>query len=112
MMDDGLATYGGLMARQPCYQGTHYLVTPTGFMVPAPPVQQPHPPMRVPSAARVGARVSHRSSGQHGGQGWIPQVVDGDRCGRPVAEELSSLTDQIGRIPEDAGLSLEPFFVC
>jgi alkanesulfonate monooxygenase SsuD/methylene tetrahydromethanopterin reductase-like flavin-dependent oxidoreductase (luciferase family) len=113
-MDEGLAIYAGLMAGQPfSHRGKHYTVTPTEFMLPAPPVQQPHPPVWVVGAAKVGARRQPSLERAARWQGWLPQVVDGDWAGKPRSpEELASLTDQVRRIREDAGLSMEHFDVC
>lgn len=113
-MDEGLAIYAGLMAGQPfAYQGRHYTVTPTGFMVPAPPVQRPHPPVWVVGAAKVGAARQPSLERAARWQGWLPQVVDGDWRGSPRSpEELSSLTAQVRRMREDEGLSWEHFDIC
>jgi alkanesulfonate monooxygenase SsuD/methylene tetrahydromethanopterin reductase-like flavin-dependent oxidoreductase (luciferase family) len=55
-LDECLAIYAGLMRGQPFeYTGRHYQARPTDFMVPAPPVQTPRPPVWV-----VGAEVSGR----------------------------------------------------
>ncbi len=55
LLDEGLDVYAGLMRGQPFrYDGRHYRVRPTEFMVPDPPVQQPHPPVWVVGAARTG----------------------------------------------------------
>jgi alkanesulfonate monooxygenase SsuD/methylene tetrahydromethanopterin reductase-like flavin-dependent oxidoreductase (luciferase family) len=113
-MDEGLAIYAGLMAGQPfSYEGKHYTVTPTQFMLPAPPVQQPHPPVWVVGAGKVGAARQPSLERAARWQGWLPQVVDGDWRGKPRSpEELSSLTGQVRRMREDAGLSMEDFDVC
>jgi alkanesulfonate monooxygenase SsuD/methylene tetrahydromethanopterin reductase-like flavin-dependent oxidoreductase (luciferase family) len=113
-MDEGLAIYAGLMAGQPfSYRGKHYTVTPTGFMLPAPPVQRPHPPVWVVGAAKIGAARHPSLERAARWQGWLPQVVDGDWRGKPRSpEELSSLTGQVRRMREDAGLSMEDFDVC
>ena len=53
LLDEGLAIYAGLMHGQPFeYDGRHYQVQPTDFMLPDPPIQQPHPPVWVVGAAR------------------------------------------------------------
>lgn len=113
-MDEGLAIYAGLMAGQPfSYEGTHYTVSPTEFMLPAPPVQQPHPPVWVVGAAKVGASRQPSLERAARWQGWLPQVVDGDWRGKPRSpEELSSLADQVRLTREDAGLSMEHFDIC
>jgi alkanesulfonate monooxygenase SsuD/methylene tetrahydromethanopterin reductase-like flavin-dependent oxidoreductase (luciferase family) len=113
-LDEGLAIYTGLMAGQPfSYKGKHYTVLPTEFMLPAPPVQRPHPPVWVVGAAKVGAARQPSLERAARWEGWLPQVVDGDWRGKPRSpEELSSMTDQVRRIREDAGLSMEPFDIC
>ena len=113
-MDEGLAIYAGLMAGQPfSYKGTHYTVKPTEFMLPAPPVQQPHPPVWVVGASKVGAARQPSLERAARWQGWLPQVVDGDWRGKPRSpEELSGLTVQVRRMREDAGLSMEQFDIC
>ncbi|MEP7035238.1 MAG: LLM class flavin-dependent oxidoreductase [Actinomycetota bacterium] len=113
-MDEGLAIYAGLMAGQPfSYAGKHYQVTPTDFMLPAAPVQQPHPPVWVVGAAKVGAPRQPSLERAARWQGWLPQVVDGDWRGRPRSpDELASLTGQVLRIREDSGLPREHFDIC
>ena len=113
-MDEGLTIYAGLMAGQPfSHEGRHYTVTPTNFMLPAPPVQQPHPPVWVVGAAKVGAARQPSLERAARWQGWLPQVVDGDWRGSPRSpEELASLTGEVRRMREDAGLSMEHFDVC
>jgi len=110
-MDEGLAIYAGLMAGQPfSYKGKHYTVSPTQFMLPAPPVQQPHPPVWVVGAAKIGATRQPSLERAARWQGWLPQVVDGTWRGGPRSpEELSSLTGQVRRMREDAGLSVDQF---
>jgi len=113
-MDEGLAIYAGLMTGQPySYSGKHYTVRPTEFMLPAPPVQRPHPPVWVVGAVKVGASRQPSLERAARWQGWLPQVVDGDWRGRPRSpEELSSLAERIGRMRGDAGHSLADFDIC
>ena len=69
-MDEGLAIYAGLMAGQPfSFEGKHYTVKPTEFMLPAPTVQQPHPPVWVVGAAegRRNASAVARAGGTMAG---------------------------------------------
>ncbi len=55
LLDEGLDVYAGLMHGQPFgYDGRHYQVQPTDFMLPDPPVQRPHPPVWVVGAVRQG----------------------------------------------------------
>jgi alkanesulfonate monooxygenase SsuD/methylene tetrahydromethanopterin reductase-like flavin-dependent oxidoreductase (luciferase family) len=113
-LDEGLAIYAGLMAGQPfSFQGRHYTVTPTDFMLPAPPVQAPHPPVWVVGAAKIGATRQPSLERAARWQGWLPQVVDGDWRGGPRSpEELASLAEQVRLIREDAGLSMKAFDIC
>ena len=51
LLDEGLDVLTGLWKGQPyAYEGKHYHVKPTDFMVPAPPVQQPRIPIWVVGA--------------------------------------------------------------
>jgi alkanesulfonate monooxygenase SsuD/methylene tetrahydromethanopterin reductase-like flavin-dependent oxidoreductase (luciferase family) len=75
LLDEGLAVVRGLLGGQPfSHDGKHYRVTPTDFMLPPPPVQQPHPPIWVvggwpaPKSMRRAARAD----------GWLPNLVTKD----------------------------------
>lgn len=76
-LDESLAVYAGLLAGQPfSYEGTYYSAKPTGFNLPDPPVQRPHPPVWV-----VGAYASDRQRQPSldraaRWEGLLPQVVD------------------------------------
>jgi alkanesulfonate monooxygenase SsuD/methylene tetrahydromethanopterin reductase-like flavin-dependent oxidoreductase (luciferase family) len=51
LMDEGLDILTGLWGGQPfSYEGTHYKIKPTEFMIPSPPVQQPRIPIWVVGA--------------------------------------------------------------
>jgi len=51
LLDEGLDILTGLWRGQPfSYEGTHYKIQPTAFMVPPPPVQQPRIPIWVVGA--------------------------------------------------------------
>jgi len=51
LMDEGLDILTGLWRGQPfSYEGTHYTIKPTEFMVPPPPIQQPRIPIWVVGA--------------------------------------------------------------
>jgi alkanesulfonate monooxygenase SsuD/methylene tetrahydromethanopterin reductase-like flavin-dependent oxidoreductase (luciferase family) len=79
LLDEGLDVYAGLMHGQPfSYDGAHYQVRPTDFMVPDPPVQQPHPPVWVVGAARAtpGGLVSTPSLERAARwEGLLPNVI-------------------------------------
>jgi hypothetical protein len=109
LLDEGLAVYAGLMHGQPFeYAGRHYQVQPTDFMLPEPPVQQPHPPVWVVGAARVGPDgiVSNRSLERAARwDGLLPYVIDvsspGD-TGSPA--RLAELVGVVRGLREAAGL--------
>ena len=80
-------------------RGRTNTVTTTGFMLPAPSVQQPYPPEWVAGAAKVGAARQPSLERATRWQGWLPLVVDSDWCDRPQSpEELSGLTNQVRRM--------------
>jgi alkanesulfonate monooxygenase SsuD/methylene tetrahydromethanopterin reductase-like flavin-dependent oxidoreductase (luciferase family) len=72
LLDEGLDVITGLWAGQPfSYQGRHYAVRPTQFMLPPPPVQQP----RIPVWA-VGAWPRPRSMRRAARwDGWLPNYL-------------------------------------
>src|SRR6266536_393480 len=81
LLDEGLDVLTGLWAGQPfSYEGTHYRVAPTDFMLPPPPVQRPRIPIWVvggwpaPKSMRRAARYD----------GWLPNMVAWR--GRPAPE--------------------------
>lgn len=76
LLDEGLAILDGLWRGQPfAYDGAHYTVRPTDFMVP-PPVQRPRVPVWV-----VGGWPAPRSMRRAARwDGWLPNLV-GPRAG-------------------------------
>jgi alkanesulfonate monooxygenase SsuD/methylene tetrahydromethanopterin reductase-like flavin-dependent oxidoreductase (luciferase family) len=72
LMDEGLDVLTGLWAGQPfSYQGRHYTVRPTEFMLPPPPVQRPRIPVWV-----VGAWPRPRSMRRAARwDGWLPSFL-------------------------------------
>jgi hypothetical protein len=100
LLDEGLDVYAGLMHGQPFhYEGRHYRVRPTDFMLPDPPVQQPHPPVWVVGAARVSpAGLLSTPSLERASrwEGLLPNVIGesgpGDSGSPDSLAELVSLT--------------------
>jgi hypothetical protein len=100
LLDEGLDVYAGLMHGQPFhYEGRHYRVRPTDFMLPDPPVQQPHPPVWVVGAARVSpAGLLSTPSLERASrwEGLLPNVIGesgpGDTGSPDSLAELVSLT--------------------
>jgi alkanesulfonate monooxygenase SsuD/methylene tetrahydromethanopterin reductase-like flavin-dependent oxidoreductase (luciferase family) len=100
LLDEGLDIYAGLMHGQPfSYDGAHYRVRPTDFMVPDPPVQQPHPPVWVVGAARAtpAGLVSTPSLERAARwEGLLPNVIGesgpGDTGSPDTLAELVALT--------------------
>jgi alkanesulfonate monooxygenase SsuD/methylene tetrahydromethanopterin reductase-like flavin-dependent oxidoreductase (luciferase family) len=92
LFDEGLAVLTGLWAGQPfSYDGKHYSVRPTDFVVPAPPVQRPRIPIWV-----VGAWPRPRSMRRAAAwDGWLPNFVpaagDPGRDG-PLEDDQASMT--------------------
>lgn len=78
LLDEGLDILTGLWRGQPfSYQGKHYTVKPTDFMLPPHPVQQPRIPIWV-----VGAWPSEKSMQRAARfDGLLPSVVEKDRSG-------------------------------
>lgn len=114
-LDEALAVYDGLMRGQPfAYDGRHYPVSPTDFMLPDPPVQRPRPPVWV-----VGARVLGRSrqpSLERAARwdGLLPQIVDPSGDGPRHVQSLDEFFDfveQVRRLRTDAGLGLDGYDV-
>ena len=98
LLDEGLAVYAGLMRGQPfSFDGRHYQVRPTDFMVPDPPVQQPHPPVWVVGAARTSASglVSTPSLERAARwEGLLPNVIGESGAGR---RRLAGASGRAGR---------------
>jgi alkanesulfonate monooxygenase SsuD/methylene tetrahydromethanopterin reductase-like flavin-dependent oxidoreductase (luciferase family) len=113
-LEESLDIYAGLMHGQPfTYQGRHYTVGATEFFVPEPPVQQPHPPVWLVGAGKVGASVQPSLERAARWEGWLPQVVDGDFRGKPRSpEELAGLTADVRAFREAAGLDPVLIDVC
>jgi alkanesulfonate monooxygenase SsuD/methylene tetrahydromethanopterin reductase-like flavin-dependent oxidoreductase (luciferase family) len=116
LLDEGLDVYAGLMHGQPFhYDGEHYQVRPTDFMVPDPPVQQPHPPVWVVGAARTGPHglVSTPSLERAARwEGLVPNVIGDDGAadaGSP--DTLAELVALARAHRQAAGLSWDGYDV-
>ncbi|MFV9506858.1 MAG: LLM class flavin-dependent oxidoreductase [Oscillochloridaceae bacterium umkhey_bin13] len=93
LLDEGLAIMTGLWAGQPfSFTGKHYTVHPTEFMVPPPPVQQPHIPIWV-----VGAWPSPKSMVRAACyDGIIPSVVPpGEPARQATPAEVQAIKAQV-----------------
>jgi hypothetical protein len=109
-LDECLAIYAGLMDGQPfSYDGRHYRVRPTDFLLPDPPVQRPHPPVWV-----VGAYVADQDRQPSldraaRWEGLLPQVIDGE--GRAVRDpgELADLLGLVRQRRDALGLGDAPY---
>jgi alkanesulfonate monooxygenase SsuD/methylene tetrahydromethanopterin reductase-like flavin-dependent oxidoreductase (luciferase family) len=110
LLDEGLDVLTGLWAGQPfSYEGAHYRVRPTDFVVPPPPVQRPRIPIWV-----VGgwpAPRSMRRSARY--DGWLPNMVAWQ--GRPAPElspaVLREAVDWLAGQRAAAGLDMSDYDV-
>jgi alkanesulfonate monooxygenase SsuD/methylene tetrahydromethanopterin reductase-like flavin-dependent oxidoreductase (luciferase family) len=112
-LDECLAVYAGLMRGQPFeFSGRHYTAHPTDFMVPAPPVQQPRPPVWV-----VGAEVAGRDSQPSlrraaRWDGLLPQFLGSDDdSGTSALERLQRLVGRVREFRAEAGLPWQNYDV-
>jgi alkanesulfonate monooxygenase SsuD/methylene tetrahydromethanopterin reductase-like flavin-dependent oxidoreductase (luciferase family) len=116
LLDEGLAIYAGLMHGQPFeYDGRHHHVRPTDFMLPDPPIQQPHPPVWVVGAARVGADGAQSTPSLARAARWeglLPSVIGEtgpDEAASP--ESMARLVERTRELREEAGLPWEGYDV-
>ncbi len=89
LLDEGLEILTGLWAGQPYqFEGKHYRVTPTDFMPPPPPIQQPRIPVWV-----VGAYPFEKSMQRAlRYDGLLPNVRGADgRMGAPTPAQLGEI---------------------
>jgi luciferase-like monooxygenase len=112
-LEEGLAIYAGLMRGGPfAYDGKHYTVTPTEFMLPDPPVQQPRPPVWVVGAYMVGKGAQPSLARAAHWDGLLPQVVEGNT--RSKTKQLQGFADVVSRakqLREAAGLGWDGYDV-
>lgn len=107
-LDEGLAVYDGLMRGQPfSFTGTHYQVTPTDFLVPPPPVQQPRVPVWV-----VGAHPSVRSLRRAARwDGLLPTKVGFTEESTFTPADLADVVAAVRPLREEAGLPWDGYDV-
>lgn len=100
-LDEGLAVYDGLMRGQPfAFTGSHYQVTPTEFMPPPPPVQQPRVPVWV-----VGAYPSVKSLRRAARWDGLLATKVGVEPGTPFGpDDLAEVVAAVRPLREEAGL--------
>lgn len=112
-LDECLAIYDGLMARQPfSFTGTHYSAAPTDFMLPDPPVQRPRPPVWVVGAQVIGRARQPSLARAARWDGLLPQVIDGEHRGKVRSpEEMSAVVEQVRGLRAEAGLPMEGYDV-
>ena len=114
-VDEGLAIYDGLMRGQPfSFDGKHYSARPTDFMLPPPPVQQPHPPVWV-VGAYVPGRARQRSLERAARwDGLLPTVLDAEAPeGRPsyTLDSFAEVVSRVRALRAEAGLPWEGYDV-
>ena len=107
-LDEGLAVYDGLMRGQPfAFTGTHYQVTPTDFMPPPPPVQQPRVPVWV-----VGAHPSVTSLRRAARwDGLLPTKVGGGTEAPFGPADLAEVVSAVRPLRAAAGLPWDGYQV-
>ncbi len=112
-LDEGLAIYDGLMRGQPfAYDGKHYSAQPTDFMLPAPPVQQPRPPVWVVGAQVVGRDRQSSLARAARWDGLLPQIINPtDRDKPTTVESLAEIVTLTRAEREQAGLPWEGYDV-
>jgi len=106
-VDECLAVFAGLMGGQPfAFEGEHYTVKPTDFMLPDPSVRGPHPPVWMVGAQVVGRRSQPSLDRAARWDGLIPQVIDPESRHKPGSiEEFSSIGEEV--LPRRAAAGLE-----
>lgn len=114
-LDEGLAVYAGLMRGQPfAFEGKHFSARPTDFMLPPPPVQQPHPPVWVVGAYVPGRERQPSLERAARWNGLLPSIADRSRPEGAPPYTLESFADLVGRVRalrEAAGLPWEGYDV-
>jgi alkanesulfonate monooxygenase SsuD/methylene tetrahydromethanopterin reductase-like flavin-dependent oxidoreductase (luciferase family) len=108
LLDEGLDVLTGLWSGQPFeYQGQHHRVTPSDFMPPPAPVQQPRIPIWVVGgwpAARSMRRAARYD-------GWLPNVVGKGGGGAPTPEQVQAGTAWIRDLRTVEGLDVDRYDV-
>jgi hypothetical protein len=129
LLEEGLAVYDGLMRGQPfTFTGSRYVVRPTTFAVPPPPVQRPRVPVWVVGAwdavarseggdpVTPGLRRAARWDGLLpavlGDRSWSQDGTPPTRVREPAGpEELAAVVDDVRRLRADAGLPWDGYAV-
>ncbi len=108
LLDEGLDVLTGLWAGQPFeYAGRHFQVTPSDFMPPPPPVQQPRIPIWV-----VGAWPSPRSMRRAASwDGWLPNLIGGGPDQRCTPEQITAAAQWVRDYRTVEGLPLDGYDV-
>lgn len=114
-VDEGLAIYDGLMRGQPfSFAGKHYSARPTDFMLPPPPVQQPHPPVWV-VGAYVPGRARQRSLERAARwDGLLPAVLEPEAPeGKPryTLDSFAEVVSRVRALRAEVGLPWEGYDV-
>jgi alkanesulfonate monooxygenase SsuD/methylene tetrahydromethanopterin reductase-like flavin-dependent oxidoreductase (luciferase family) len=112
-LEECLAIYSGLMAGQPfSFEGKHYTARPTDFMLPAPPVQQPRPPVWLVGAHMVGRDRQPSLARAARWDGLIPQIVhEGERDKAKTTDDFAATVSAVRALREDAGLPWDGYDV-
>jgi hypothetical protein len=101
-LDECLAIYAGLMHGQPfAFQGRHYSARPTDFRPPPPPVHQPHPPVWVVGAYRVGRARQPSLERAARWDGLLPAIVPEDPAAAPEGQagyDLESFAEVVSLV--------------
>ena len=114
-VDEGLAIYDGLMRGQPfSFDGKHYSARPTDFMLPPPPVQQPHPPVWVVGAYVPGRERQRSLERAARWDGLLPTVLGPEAPEGKPSYTLDSFAEVVSRVRAlraEAGLPWEGYDV-
>ena len=114
-VDEGLAIYDGLMRGQPfSFDGKHYSARPTDFMLPPPPVQQPHPPVWVVGAYVPGRERQRSLERAARWDGLLPTVLGSEAPEGKPSYTLDSFAEVVSRVRAlraEAGLPWEGYDV-
>jgi alkanesulfonate monooxygenase SsuD/methylene tetrahydromethanopterin reductase-like flavin-dependent oxidoreductase (luciferase family) len=111
-LDECLAIYAGLMRGQPfAFEGRHYSVRPTEFMLPEPPVQEPHPPVWVVGVHFVGRERQRSLERPARWNGLLPQVAEGGERAESSPERLAATVEIVRGLRAEAGLGMDGYDV-
>jgi alkanesulfonate monooxygenase SsuD/methylene tetrahydromethanopterin reductase-like flavin-dependent oxidoreductase (luciferase family) len=114
-LDEVLAIYDGLLRGQPfSFEGKHYSAKPTDFMLPPPPVQQPHPPVWVVGAYLPDRQRQRSLERAARWDGLLPAVADKAATpGEPpyTPDSFGEVVKRVRALREDTGLPWEGYDV-